>query len=65
MCGASVLPGREVENMAVVSFLNTFLSYLLLMVIILALGGVAIFAGITLRKKKNAREAEQESAQTE
>ncbi len=35
------------------AFINTFLSYLLLLVIIAALGGVAIFIGIRLRKNKN------------
>ena len=34
-------------------FFSSFLSYLLLMVIIIAVAGVAIFIGITMRKKKN------------
>lgn len=34
-------------------FLNSFLSYLLLMAVIVALCGVAIFIGIKLRKNKN------------
>ena len=37
-----------------VSFVNTFLSYLLLLLIIVAVAGVALFIGITMRKKKNA-----------
>lgn len=36
-----------------VAFFNSFLSYLLLMVVIIAVAGVAIFVGITMRKKKN------------
>lgn len=39
-----------------VAFLNSFLSYLLLMVVIAAVAGVAIFIGITMRKKKNQAE---------
>ena len=35
-----------------------FLSYLLVMVIIVALCGVAIFIGTTLRKRKDKQEAE-------
>lgn len=34
-------------------FLNSFLSYLLLMAVVVVLGGVAIFIGIKLRKNKN------------
>ncbi|MCM1136299.1 MAG: hypothetical protein NC400_12085 [Clostridium sp.] len=34
-------------------FINTFLSYLLVMAIIVVLCGVAIFIGIKLRKNKN------------
>ncbi len=37
-------------------FFSSFLSYLLLMVIIIAVAGVAIFIGITMRKKKNQTE---------
>lgn len=36
-----------------VAFFQSFLSYLLLMLVIVAVAGVAIFIGITLRKKKN------------
>ncbi|MGN0376215.1 MAG: hypothetical protein ACI4ED_01135 [Suilimivivens sp.] len=39
-------------------FVNSFLSYLLLMVIIAAIAGVAIFIGIKARKNKNAKTAE-------
>lgn len=33
-------------------FLNSFLSYLILMLVFAAAGGLAIFLGITLRKKR-------------
>lgn len=36
-----------------IHFANTFLSYLLLMLLIVVVAGIAIFIGITLRKKKN------------
>lgn len=39
----------------VVLFVNSFLSYLLLMVIIAVIAGVAIFIGIKARKNKNAQ----------
>lgn len=45
-----------------VSFLNSFLSYLVVLVVIAAVGAAAITLGITLRKKKNATE---ETKQTE
>ncbi len=45
-----------------VSFLNSFLSYLVVLVVIAAVGAAAITLGITLRKKKNATE---EMKQTE
>lgn len=34
-------------------FFNSFLSYLLLMAVIVVLAGIAVFIGITMRKKKN------------
>ncbi len=37
----------------IVLFFNSFLSYLLLMAIIVVLAGVAIFIGIKMRKRKN------------
>ena len=40
-----------------VSVVNSFLSYLVLMLVILAVGGVAVAIGITLRKRKNAQTA--------
>ena len=39
----------------VVLFVNSFLSYLLLRVIIAVIAGVAIFIGIKARKNKNAQ----------
>lgn len=41
-----------------IAFVNEFLSYLLVMVIIVALCGVAIFIGTILRKRKDKQEAE-------
>lgn len=35
---------------------NSLLSYLLLVLVIVVLAGIAIFAGITLRKSKNRKE---------
>ena len=37
-----------------VNFLNSFMSYFLLMVIIVVVAGVATAIGITMAKKKNA-----------
>ena len=39
------------------AFVNSFLSYLLLMLIILGVGAVALTIGITMMKKKNASAA--------
>lgn len=39
-----------------VAFFNSFLSYLMLMAVIVAMAGAAIFIGITMRKKKNQAE---------
>ena len=38
-----------------ISFVNSFLSYLLVMEVIVVLAGIAIFIGIKLRKSKNAK----------
>lgn len=43
--------GGEMNNL--ILFLNSFLSYLLVMAVIVVLGGIAIFIGIKLRKNKN------------
>ncbi len=42
-------------------FLNSFLSYILLFLIIVVVAGIAMFIGITMRKKSNAKEAELEN----
>ena len=44
-----------------INFVNSFLSYLMLLVIIAIIGAVAITLGITLRKKKNAAEEKQQT----
>lgn len=36
-------------------FVNSFLSYLVLMLVFVAVGGIAIFLGTTLRKSANAK----------
>lgn len=48
----------------VVSFLNSFLSYLVVLVVIVAVGAVAITLGITLRRKKNKKEGMQQAQET-
>lgn len=52
--------GGKMGNL--ILFVNTFLSYLLLMAIIVALCAVAIFIGIKLRKNKNKQLAGQDSS---
>lgn len=37
------------------AFINSFASYLLLLLVIVVLCGISIFVGITLRKRKNAQ----------
>lgn len=46
-----------------VAFLNSFLSYLLLMLVIAAVAGVAVFIGITMRKKKDQTKPMAQSAE--
>lgn len=48
-----------------ISFLNSFLSYLLLLIIIAALAMVGLFIGVTLRKKKNAKAESTEASVAE
>lgn len=43
------------------AFFNTFLSYLILMLVIVAVAGVGVFLGITFAKKKNAKKAAAET----
>lgn len=49
----------------VVSFLNSFLSYVMLLVVIVAACTVAGAIGITLRKKQNAKAALNDSSAEE
>ncbi len=39
--------------MAATLFLNSFLSYLLLFLVIVVVAGIAVFIGITMAKKRN------------
>ena len=39
-----------------VSFINSFLSYIMLMLVILVVAGIGCFIGITARKNKNKKE---------
>lgn len=43
------------------AFLNSFISYLLLLIIFVVAGGAAIFLGTTLRKNANAKAEKAES----
>ena len=45
-------------------FLNSFLSYLLLVAVFVLVIGVAIFVGIKLRKSKNTKEAAEAAKNT-
>ncbi len=40
-----------------IAFLNSFFSYVVLFLIMAAIAGFGIFAGITMRKKKNVKDA--------
>lgn len=40
-----------------VLFINSFLSYILLFLVIVVVAGIAMFIGITMRKKANEKEA--------
>ena len=46
-------------------FFNSFLSYLLLMIVIAVLCGIAIFTGIKLRKRKDNQLRQQEAETAE
>lgn len=48
-----------------VAFFNSFLSYLMLMAVIVAVAGAAIFIGISMRKKKNQAEPAAQAAGAE
>lgn len=45
-----------------ISFVNSFLSYIMLLLVIAVVGGVAIAIGLTLAKKKNAKAAQEGTA---
>lgn len=44
-------------------FINSFLSYLLLMAVIVVLAGIAVFIGIKMRKRSNDKSAVEAEAQ--
>ena len=46
-------------------FINSFLSYLLVVAVFVIVIGIAVFAGMKLRKNKNAKEAAESAATTE
>ena len=48
-----------------ISFANSFLSYLMLLIVIVVLSGVAVFVGIILRKKKDAKNEMTENSKKE
>ncbi len=48
-----------------VSFVNSFLSYLMLLIVIVAVAGCAIAIGLFLRKKKDAGKAQELQEKTE
>lgn len=57
---------RIIDMNNLILFVNSLLSYLLVFVVIVIVAGIAIFIGITMRKKKNAQEAlEAETADAE
>ncbi len=41
-----------------IAFINSFLNYIIILVIMAAVAGLGIFIGITLRKKKNEKKVE-------
>lgn len=51
--------------MSAALFINSFLSYLLLLFVIVVVAGIAVFIGITMAKKKNAPEQEKADDRTE
>lgn len=44
-------------------FINAFVSYLLLLLIFVAVGGAAVFLGITMRRNANAKAEQAEHAE--
>lgn len=51
--------------MSVTAFINSFLSYLLLFGIMVILVAIGLFIGITLRKRKNAKDNQENPETTE
>ena len=51
----------EMANL--ILFINSFLSYLLVMAVIVVLAGVAVFIGIKMRKRSNEKSAAEAEAQ--
>lgn len=51
------------ENL--ILFINSFLSYLLVVAVFVLVIGIAIFTGIKLRQNKNAKEAAEHVMETE
>ncbi len=45
-------------------FINAFVSYLLLLLIFVAVGGAAVFLGITMRRNANAKADQTEHAES-
>ena len=56
---------NEREKIDMTAFVNVFLSYLLLLLLIVAVAGIAAFIGITMRKKKNAESMKAEAEDNE
>ncbi len=46
-------------------FLNSFMSYLIVVAVFVLVIGIAIFIGIKLRKNQNAKDAAEEAAEAE
>ena len=46
------------------AFINSFMSYLLLLLIFVVAGGAAVFLGITLRRNMNAKAEKAEDVKT-
>lgn len=53
--------GVEMANL--ILFINSFLSYLLVMAVIVVLAGAAVFIGIKMRKRSNEKSAAEAEAQ--
>lgn len=49
----------DINMTNLISFLNSFMSYLVLMLIIVVLAGIAVAIGTTVAKRKNAKKAKE------